>query len=540
MPTPRAAKGNAAKANASKASAAKANAQKAGAAKSKPTSSARASARGDKSLLATAAVSADDALSLDDDNGFEDEALELALLEADAGDMKPKLTKIEQNSREFVLKNARDRNVKFIRLWFTDILGMLKSTAITVDELEAALDEGVTFDGSVIEGFAREDESDMIALPDPNTFTMLPFRPSEGGSVARIFCDVKMPDGKPADSDPRNILKRQLKAAADLGFTFYVGPEVEFFYFRQAEEGAAQRPIAMDTGGYFDLTPLDVASGVRRQTVLTLEEMDIGVESSHHEGAPSQHEIDLRYTDALTMADSLMTFRLVVKEIAYENNCYATFMPKPFSDQNGSGMHINMSLFKGAKNAFYDKDAPDHLSETARFYIAGLLKHAREITLFTNQYVNSYKRLVPGFEAPTRVTWAMRNRADLVRIPAFKPGRESSRRIEYRSPDPACNPYLVFALLLAAGMEGIKNRYEIPEVVGGIHQMSNAERREAGVEVLPADLNEAITAARGSDLARSVLGEALFNKFVDNKKIEWENYRSQVHEYEIDRYLSVL
>jgi glutamine synthetase len=268
--------------------------------------------------------------------------------------------------------------------------------------------------------------------------------------------------------------------------------------------------------------------------------MDIGVESSHHEAAPSQHEIDLRYTDALTMADSLMTFRLVVKEIAHEDGCYATFMPKPSSGQNGSGMHINMSLFKGARNAFFDKNDADHLSETARYYIAGLLRHARELTLFTNQWVNCYKRLVPGFEAPTRVTWAMRNRADLVRVPSFKPGRETSRRIEYRSPDAACNPYLVFALLLAAGLEGIKHRYDLPPVVGGIHQMSNEARREAGVEVLPADLNEAIRAAREGGLARRVLGETLFDKFLDNKKLEWESYRSQVHEYELERYLNIL
>ncbi len=447
---------------------------------------------------------------------------------------------VGEHSREFVLKAARDRDVKFVRLWFTDILGMLKSMAITTEELESALQQGVTFDGSAIEGFARQDESDMIARPDPNTFALLPFRPSEGGSVARLFCDIMTPDGRPSQTDPREILKRQLRAAAELGYTFYVGPEVEFFYFKQAEGDQPQRPQALDQGGYFDLTPLDVASGVRRRTVLTLEQMDIGVESSHHEGAPSQHEIDLRYTDALTMADSLMTFRLVVKEIAHESGYYATFMPKPSSEQNGSGMHINMSLFKGPRNAFYDKNDENHLSHTARKYIAGLLRHARELTLFTNQWVNSYKRLVPGFEAPTRVTWALRNRADLVRVPAFKPGADSSRRVEYRSPDPACNPYLVFALLLAAGLEGIRNNYEVPEVVGGIHQMNTRERKEAGIEVLPADLNEAIRAARESELARRVLGDTLFEKFLDNKKLEWEAYRSQVHEYELQRYLGVL
>jgi glutamine synthetase len=471
---------------------------------------------------------------------FSDSANDVSSVDANDDMKNAKPFKNEHNPQEFVLRTAQDRKVKFVRLWFTDILGMLKSTAITAEELDSALAEGVTFDGSAIEGFAREDESDMIALPDPNTFTMLPFRPTEGGSVARMFCDIKLPDGNPADTDARHILKRQLKAAAEMGFTFYVGPEVEFFYFKQAGEGQRQRPDGIDTGGYFDQTPLDIASGVRRKTVLTLEEMDIGVESSHHEAAASQHEIDLRYTDALTMADSLMTFRLVVKEIAHEHGYYATFMPKPCSGQNGSGMHINMSLFRGAKNAFFDAKDPDNLSDVARHYIAGLLKHARELTLFTNQWVNSYKRLVPGYEAPTRVTWAMRNRADLVRVPSFKPGRESSRRVEYRSPDPACNPYLVFALLLAAGLDGIENKLEIPEVVGGIHQMNSAERREAGIEVLPADLNEAIRAARDSELARRVLGDALFEKFLDNKKMEWDKYRSQVHEYELEQYLTVL
>lgn len=473
--------------------------------------------------------------------GREAEFDEIDLFEAE--DMKPnnrRDAKEGHKSHEFVLKTAQDRNVKFIRLWFPDILGMLKSVAIIAEELEAALDEGITFDGSAIEGFARQDESDMIALPDPNTFTMLPFRPTEGGAVARMFCDILEPGGTPAETDPRYILKRELKTAAEMGYTFYVGPEVEFFYFKQAPEGQPQRPEPLDQGGYFDLTPLDIASPLRRKTALTLEEMDIGVESSHHEGAPSQHEIDLRYTDALTMADSLMTFRLVVKEIASESGFYATFMPKPCAGYNGSGMHINMSLFKGGKNAFYDKNDPDHLSEVARRFVAGLLRHARELTLFTNQWVNSYKRLVPGFEAPTRVTWAMRNRADLVRVPAFKPGREASRRVEYRSPDAACNPYLVFALLLAAGLEGIKHNYPIPDQVQGIHQMSNEERREAGVEVLPADLNEAIRAARESELARRVLGETLFEKFLANKQIEWENYRAQVHEYELERYLGIL
>jgi glutamine synthetase len=437
------------------------------------------------------------------------------------------LNKDEQKSIEFALRAAQERNVKFVQLWFTDILGMLKSVAIISEELETALEEGITFDGAAIEGFARQDESDMIAFPDPNTFTMLPFATGET-TVARMFCDILEPDGKPAETDPRSVLKKQLREAADLGYTFYVGPEVEYFYFKQVPEGQAPRPEPLDQGGYFDLTPLDVASPLRRRTALTLEKMDIGVESSHHEGAPSQHEIDLRYTDALTMADAVMTFRLVVKEVATESGYYATFMPKPGAEFNGSGMHINMSLFRGGKNAFFEKKDPDFLSKVARQYIAGLLKHARELTLFTNQWVNSYKRLVPGFEAPTSVTWAMRNRADLIRVPSYKPGRESSRRIEYRSPDAACNPYLTFALLLAAGLEGIRQGYELPE------QMA------PNSDVLPSDLNEAIRAAEGSELARRVLGDALFEKFLANKRIEWENYRAQVHQYELNRYFGIL
>ena len=439
-----------------------------------------------------------------------------------------------ESSREFILHAAQDRHVKFVRLWFTDILGMLKSTAIVADELEAALDEGITFDGSAIEGFARQDESDMIAQPDQNTFTVLPSHSRElgvEGSVARMFCNIYNPDGTPSEIDRRFILKHQLRAAAQMGYTFYVGPEVEFFYFKQAPSRGQSQLEGLDEGGYFDMTPMDIASPLRRKTALTLEKMDIGVESSHHEAAPSQHEIDLRYTDALTMADSLMTFRLIVKEVAAENGYYATFMPKPLTHCNGSGMHINMSLFRGGENAFFDDKDPDHLSKIARQFIAGLLRHARELTLFTNQWVNSYKRLVPGFEAPTRVTWAMRNRADLIRVPSHKPGRESSRRVEYRSPDAACNPYLVFALLLAAGLEGVKQDYELPPQTGD---------GDGDYEVLPANLNEAITAAQNSELARRVLGDALLEKFLANKRIEWENYRMQVHQYELDRYMGIL
>ena len=435
--------------------------------------------------------------------------------------------KDESDGIDYVLRMARDRQVKFVRLWFTDILGILKSVAIISDELETALTEGITFDGAAIEGFSRETESDMIALPDPETFVILPFQDDEG-AVARLFCDIVRPDGSPAQTDPRHILKTQLKEAAKLGFTFYVGPEVEYFYFKQMPEGEPRRPEPLDHGGYFDLTPHDLASPLRRKTALTLEKMDIGVESSHHEVAPSQHEIDLRYTDALTMADSLMTFRLVVKEVAAQNGVFATFMPKPSVHYNGSGMHINMSLFKGGKNAFFDPKKPDEMSKTAQHFLAGLLAHSAELTLFTNQWINSYKRLVPGFEAPTRATWAMRNRDDLVRVPSFKPGRESSRRVEYRSPDAACNPYLVFALLLAAGLDGIRN------------QTALGQESDESAMILPTSLNEAIGAARDSQLARGVLGDLLFEKFLANKRTEWENYRAQVHQYELDRYLSIL
>jgi glutamine synthetase len=480
--------------------------------------------------LATEAESTPDVLP-DESHG----ALDEGVLDPESDAMTRKLNgkntkyKAGEKSRDFVLRAAHDRGVKFVRLWFTDILGTLKSVAIISDELEAALDEGITFDGSAIEGFAREDESDMIARPDPNTFTLLPFRPVEGGAVGRMFCDVTLPDGSPSETDPRFILKRQLQAAGEMGYTFYVGPEIEFFYFKTPPEGQKQRPLALDDGGYFDLTPLDVASPLRRKTALALEQMDIGVESSHHEGAPSQHEIDLRYTDALTMADGLMTFRLVVKEIASEGGYYATFMPKPRQEYNGSGMHLNLSLFQGGRNVFHDNKDSEHLSDVARKFIAGLLRHARELTLFTNQWVNSYKRLVPGFEAPTRVTWALRNHADLVRVPSFKPGRESSRRVEYRLPDAACNPYLVFALLLAAGLEGIKENYELPPI---------GESEDS--EILPDDLNEAIQAASQSTLARRVLGDTLFDKFIANKRLEWMDYRGKVHDYELDRYLNVL
>ena len=439
------------------------------------------------------------------------------------------------DQREFVLQTCKDQDIKFIRLWFTDILGSLKSFAITVEELEQALQEGMGFDGSSIEGFARIDESDMVAMPDATTFQTLPWRPRERG-VARMFCDILMPDGTPFEGDPRYVLKRNLKRAADLGFTFYVGPELEFFYFKNA-----QGTELLDAGGYFDLTPLDAASDLRRQTVLTLEEMGIGVEYSHHEVAPSQHEIDLRYTDALTMADSAMTYRLVVKEVAMANDVYATFMPKPIASENGSGMHVHQSLFRGERNAFFDAEDTYHLSPIAKAYIAGLMRHAGEITLITNQWVNSYKRLVPGYEAPVYITWARRNRSDMVRVPEYKPGKEVATRIEYRVADPACNPYLAFAAMLAAGLAGIEHEYPLPEPTEeNVFEMSEEDRRERGIGVVPGTLHEAIQAAEESELLRTCLGDHVFESLIKNKKIEWDAYRTHVTDFERERYLSIL
>ena len=436
---------------------------------------------------------------------------------------------------EYVLKMAKEHDIKFINLWFTDILGFLKSFSITIEELERAMEEGMGFDGSSIEGYARIDESDMIAMPDPDTFQLLPWRPREQ-SVGRMFCDIYKPEGNPFEGDPRYILKQNLKRAADLGYTFYVGPELEFFYFKN-NKGTE----TLDSGGYFDLVPLDMAVDLRRQTVLALEEMGIGVEYSHHEVAPSQHEIDMRYTDALTMADSVMTYRLVVKQVAMENGVYATFMPKPIFGENGSGMHVHQSLFKGERNAFFDKNDPFHLSKIARNYIAGLLKHAPEITSVTSQWVNSYKRLVPGYEAPVYLSWARRNRADLIRVPEYKPGRETATRIEYRSPDPACNPYLVFSVMLAAGLEGIEQGWDPPAPVEeNVYEMTAEQRKRRGIKTLPGSLDEAVALTEKSALVKKALGDHLFNAFIKNKKVEYNQYRIQVTEYEIKKYLPVL
>lgn len=437
--------------------------------------------------------------------------------------------------KEWVLKECSDKGVEFIRLWFTDLLGMMKSFSITVEQLEEALNEGMGFDGSSITGYQDIQESDMIAMPDPSTFTLLPWRPSDK-SVAKMFCDILSPDGTPYLGDPRYILKRQMKKAAEMGFTFYVGPELEYFYFKN-KEGTE----TLDEGGYFDLTPLDVATSLRRDTILVLKDMGIPVEYSHHEVAPSQHEIDLRYADALTMADAAMTYRLVVKEIAYQHGVYATFMPKPIFGQSGSGMHTHQSLFTGSKNAFFDANDPTHLSVVGKSYIAGLLKHAKEISSILAQWVNSYKRLVPGYEAPVYIAWSERNRSALVRVPLYKPGKELATRAELRCPDPACNPYLAFAVMLAAGLKGIQENYELPpEMTENLYELTEEERREKGIESLPGSLGEAIAATEKSELVKETLGDHAFERFIWNKKNEWDEFRVQVTSYELNKLLPIL
>ncbi len=438
------------------------------------------------------------------------------------------------NEAEYVLRTVEERGIRFIRLWFTDVLGTLKSFAITPQELEGAFTEGMGFDGSSIEGFSRIQESDMVAFPDPSTFQIIPWK-SEA-EVARMFCDIHDPDGSPFDGDPRHVLKRQLQRAADLGFTFYVGPELEYFYFKNSEGTEF-----LDRGSYFDLTPLDVATDYRKRTVFYLESMGIPVEYVHHEVAPSQHEIDLRYTDALSMADNVMTYRLTVKEAAQEFGVYATFMPKPVAGVNGSGMHTHQSLFEGDRNAFFDPTDEHHLSKTAKSYVAGILRHAREITLVTNQWVNSYKRLIPGYEAPVYICWARRNRSALIRVPMYKPGKEEATRIEFRSPDPACNPYLAFAAMLGAGLAGIEHEYQLPpEASNNIYAMSEEERRAAGIESLPEDLYEAIQFSERSELLRETLGDHVFEFLIRNKHEEWDAYKSYVTPYELERYLPLL
>ncbi len=439
-------------------------------------------------------------------------------------------------NKKDILRIAKEKKVRFVRFWFTDILGFLKSFAITISELKGALEDGMGFDGSSIVGFVRIDESDMVAMPDPSTFRILPWKANDQ-VVAVMFCDILEPNGSPHQGDPRWVLKKNLERAAKMGYTFNVGPELEYFYFQKS----TGKPEALDQGGYFDLTPLDVASDLRKQTVMVLEEMGVPVEYSHHEAAPSQHEIDLKYRDALTMADSTMIYRLVVKEVALKNNVHASFMPKPVFGVNGSGMHTHQSLFKGKKNAFFDPKDQYHLSDMAKKYIAGLMKHAREITLVTNQWVNSYKRLVPGYEAPVYISWAQRNRSDLIRIPVYKPGKELATRVEYRSPDPACNPYFAFSVMLAAGLEGVEKEYPLRDPVErNVYEMGEKERKKYRIESLPEDLYEAIKITEKSDLVRRALGDHVFHQFIENKKIEWERYRARVTDYELEQYFAIL
>ena len=442
----------------------------------------------------------------------------------------------EPQARKEVLKRIKDEGIEFLLLWFTDIEGHLKSFAVTPSEIEAALDDGMGFDGSSITGFNAIEESDMVAIPDPGTFTPMPWKEGET-KVARMICDVVTPDGKPYEGDPRYVLRRALDRMAEMGFdTFNVGPELEYFLFKD-DRGTE----TLDEGGYFAMTTMDAASELRQETVRALESVGIPIEYVHHEVGPSQHEIDMRFAPALTMADHTVTYRLIVKEIATKYGIYATFMPKPLFGENGSGMHTHMSLFKNGRNQFFDAKDPHNLSKAGRAFIAGLLVHAREMSAVLAQWVNSYKRLVPGYEAPVYVAWSQRNRSALIRIPLYKPGAEQATRAEIRCPDPACNPYLAFAALLHAGLEGIEKGYELPdEMTTNLYRLSDAEREEQGVQALPGSLGEAIEELAGSDLMARALGEHIFPRYVELKRREWDEYRIQVTEWEKERYLSAL
>ena len=442
--------------------------------------------------------------------------------------------------QEFVLRTIEERDVRFVRLWFTDVLGTLKSVAVAPAELEGAFSEGIGFDGSAIEGFSRVQESDMVAKPDPSTFQVLPWR-GEQRATARMFCDIKMPDGTPSPTDPRQVLRAALARAAEQGFTFYTHPEVEFFLLRGRPIPGQPVPEPVDNAGYFDLTPHEVSHDFRRSAISMLEQVGISVEYSHHEVAPGQQEIDLRYADALTTADNLMTFRHTLKEVALQQGVFASFMPKPWSDQPGSGMHTHVSLFEGDRNAFFDADDPANLSATARHFIAGLLAHAGEITAVTNQWVNSYKRIVAGGEAPGYSCWGHNNRSALVRVPRYKPNKPGSARVEVRSPDSACNPYLVFALLLAAGLRGVERRYELPpEAEDDVWALTDSERAKLGIAALPQDLSQACDVMETSELVEETLGASTLAFFLRNKRSEWSDYRRQVTPFEVDRYLPVL
>jgi len=442
---------------------------------------------------------------------------------------------MQKATRKRILDLCKKNDIKFVQLWFTDILGQLKSLTLTSEKLPSALEEGASFDGSSVEGFARIYESDLMALPDPSTFQILPWT-NKGVRVARMICDVVDTHLQPYEGDPRYVLKRTLEVLKKRGFVPYVGPEIEYFYFADSVT-----PRALDAGGYFDLTPLDVGTELREKTVLALEAMGIPVHTCHHEVATSQHEIDLKFDNALKIADAVITARLVIKEIARQHGVYATFMPKPIREQNGSGMHLHQSLFRNNRNAFYDRKDPLRLSRIAKHYIAGLLKHAPEIAAVTNQWVNSYKRLVPGFEAPAYICWGSKNRSALVRVPLDKPDKQVPRRVEFRSPDPACNPYLAFAVMLRAGLKGIEEGYDLVDPVElDVYLLNEEERRKMGIACLPDSLYAAIELTAKSKLVREAFGDALFEKFIENKRIEWDGYRIQVTQYELTKYLPIL
>jgi glutamine synthetase len=440
---------------------------------------------------------------------------------------------------DFVLRALEERDVRFVRLWFTDVLGYLKSVAIAPAELEGAFSEGIGFDGSAIEGFARVTEADMLARPDPSTFQILPWR-GDGPSTARMFCDITMPDGSASFADPRFVLKRTLQKAAEKGFTFYTHPEIEFYLFKdKLEPGVPPTPV--DHSGYFDHTATSAGSDFRREAITMLEAMGISVEFSHHEGGPGQQEIDLRYADALSTADNIMTFRTVVREVALGQGVWASFMPKPFTEHPGSGMHTHVSLFEGDRNAFFEGGAEYQLSQTGRHFIAGILHHAAEITCVTNQWVNSYKRLIGGGEAPSYISWGHNNRSAMVRVPMYKPNKGQSTRVELRTIDAACNPYLAFAAVLAAGMKGLEEEYELPrEAEDDVWSLTDRERQALGLAQLPKNLYDAIGIAERSELLADTLGEHVFDFFLRNKRQEWEEYRGQVSAFERDRMLPVI
>jgi glutamine synthetase len=448
-----------------------------------------------------------------------------------------------ERQADYVLRTVEERGVRFIQLWFTDVLGIPKTFNITPAELENALEEGMTFDGSAIDGFSRVQESDVLAHPDPKTFQLLPYL-ADGQPVARVVCDIANLDGTPFEGDPRHVLRRALMKAREHGFSFYCAPELEYFYFplpKPGDDVGFKPPEPLDRGSYFELTTADKSTEIRRRTVITLEDMGIPVEYSQHEDAPSQHEIDLRYTDALTMADTVMTVRQVVKEMAAQRDVLATFMPKPLAGVQGSGMHTHLSLFDGDTNAFHDEADEYHLSETGRRFIAGLLRHAHEFTAVTNQWVNSYKRLIVGYEAPTYVSWARNNRSALIRVPPTKRGKKESTRIEYRAADSAANPYLAFAAMLAAGLAGIDGGYELPpEAAANLYELTTEQRLAEGIESLPGSLSDAIRTMESSELMAETLGEHVFEWFIRNKRAEWADYKAEVTPFELRRYLTSL